>query len=74
MKVKFLIIVLMMFILSACSGESNDSAQVKNTDSTKPSKHMLSEHERALQKAKEVEKQMQEAEEKRRKALKDQGG
>lgn len=74
MKLKFLLITLTVLVLFACSDESTDSAQVNNNDTKKPAKHMLSEHERALQKAKEVEKKLQEADEKRRKALKDSGG
>ncbi len=65
---------LFIFTIISCSSDqpNEQQATVKKADKTK--KHMLSEQEKMLEKAKEVEKAVKDADEKRRKALEDQGG
>ncbi len=80
-------VLLLVFVLTSCTDDApNQSASVQAEDNQslndpqidkptadKANSHMLSEHERLLQKAKETEKAMQEADEKRRQAIEDGG-
>jgi len=63
-----------VFGLCSCSESPTDSDQGSNNETKKPGKHMLSDQEKMIQKAKDTEKLIKEADEKRRKAMKDQGG
>ena len=67
---------LMVFVtgLCACSESQTTTDKTVNKDTEQPAKHMLSDQERMIQKAKDAEKLIQEADEKRRKALENQGG
>ena len=63
--------IVLMFFLAACSDET-----AKNSDETKsdePQPHILSDQEKMLQKAKDAEKLIKEAEKKRRQKIDDQG-
>ncbi|MCB1583239.1 MAG: hypothetical protein KDI92_09265 [Xanthomonadales bacterium] len=70
---KNLLILLALLTLAACG--SDDAPQKKETAKQSATKeHMLSDQEKMIQKAKEAEDRIKEADEKRRKALKEQGG
>ncbi|MEZ5470677.1 MAG: hypothetical protein R3E90_02780 [Marinicella sp.] len=70
---KNLLILLALLTLAACG--SDDAPPKKGTAKQSATKeHMLSDQEKMIQKAKEAEDRIKEADEKRRKALKEQGG
>ncbi|WP_154223245.1 hypothetical protein [Marinicella rhabdoformis] len=80
---KDILSVLLFLSLLACGSATEDS-QAKQVNKVHANKvqankgkdqktHMLSEHERALQKAKEVEKELKKADDKRRKIIDDNG-
>ena len=64
----------MIVNLVGCSSEPANEPDPESVTEKTSKKHMLSDQEKMLQKAKETEKLIQEADEKRRKALDDQGG
>lgn len=69
-------ILLMVFVtgLFSCSEPQTTADKPANKDTKETSEHMLSDQERMIQKAKDAEKLIEEADIKRRKALKDQSG
>ena len=73
---KNILCMLLLLSLLACGSATEDS-QAKQVNKVQANKakgkktHLLSEHERALQKAKEVEKELKKADDKRRKVLGD---
>lgn len=62
-----------VLFLVACGSESNDVQSKQVAQKNDKKNHILSEHERAMQKAKEVEKELKKADDKRRKVLDDNG-
>ena len=60
--------------LLSCSESPSNSEQANDTSDKSPKTHMLSDQQKMLQKAKETEKLIHEADQKRRQALKEQGG
>lgn len=73
MKLKMLVILIFSIGLMSCSEPQSETEKVTNKEDSPP-KHMLSEQQKMIQKAKDAEKLVKEADEKRRQALKDQGG
>lgn len=66
----------MVFVIALCSCAESESPAEKsvNNETKQATKHMLSDQQRMIEKAKETEKLVKEADEKRRKALDDAGG
>ncbi len=60
--------------LWSCSSSEPDTTQANKTENNNNQEHMLSDQQRMIQKAKDAEKLVKEADEKRRKALAEQGG
>jgi len=71
---KIMFVMVFVIGLCACSEPQTASETPVNKDSKAPAKHMLSDQERMIQKAKDAEKLIEEADKKRRKALKQQAG
>ena len=67
-----IITIFLMLGLFSCSDTSTDSNTGNNKTDNKT--HMLSDQQKMIQKAKDTEKLIHEANEKRRRALEDQGG
>ncbi|KAA3638570.1 MAG: hypothetical protein DWP95_12355 [Proteobacteria bacterium] len=63
-----------MILTIALLSCSESPSETEHIDNKADNKHMLSDQEKMLQKAKDTEKLIHEADEKRRKALEDQGG
>jgi Ni/Co efflux regulator RcnB len=64
--------ILALITLTACGDEAAQKQQANTESATQ--KHMLSDQEKMIQKAKDAEEKIKKAEEKRRQAIKDQGG
>jgi len=71
---KIMIIMIFTMGLLACSEPQSNTDQSNINDDDQPQTHLLSDQQKMLQKAKDTEKLIHEADEKRRKALEDQGG
>jgi len=69
-----MIIMIFTMGLLACSEPQSNTDQSNINDDDQPQTHLLSDQQKMLQKAKDTEKLIHEADEKRRKALEDQGG
>ncbi len=75
------ILCMLLFLSLVACGSATDDSQAKQVNKVQANKvkakdkgqktHLLSEHERALQKAKDVEKELKKADDKRRKVLDD---
>lgn len=71
---QIIMLVLLSFTLVACSSEDANTNQQPKVEKNNNKDHMLSDQEKMLEKARKAEEAIQEADEKRRKALEDQGG
>lgn len=69
---RLIIILFLSMCLFSCGETPSDSEP--NNAKTDQKEHMLSDQEKMIQKAKDTEKLIHEVDEKRRKALEDQGG
>ena len=70
-KFNLILLCITFLIIFGCSEEPKTESKAVEEDTTKT--HMLSDQEKIIQKAKDTEKLLKEADEKRRKALDDQG-
>ena len=70
-KFNLILLLFSCLVLFACAEDSAPESKAEAEKTTQ--KHMLSEQEKMLQKAKEAEQLIKDAEEKRRQALEDQG-
>ena len=70
-KFNLILLFTTFLIIFGCSEEPKTESKTEEEETTKT--HMLSEQEKMIQKAKDADKLIQEADEKRRKALEDQG-
>lgn len=68
------LIVILVFVTGLYSCGETPSNSEPNIASSDSKEHMLSDQQKMIQKAKDTEKLIHEADEKRRKALEDQGG
>lgn len=71
----WLVVMLMAALLSGCGGSGEQQAQQADAaDAAADNDHVWKEQVETIDRAKEVEKKIQEADEARRKAIKDAGG
>ncbi len=71
----WLIIMLLAGLLSGCAGDSQEEAQQADAaDAAADNDHVWKEQVETIDRAKDVEKTLKEAEEAKRKAIKDAGG
>lgn len=71
---KIIVMMLLTIGLFSCSESPSNTDQANNKTDKSTKTHILSDQQKLLQKAKDTEKLIHEADQKRRQALKDQGG